>query len=98
MMRDLRELANRTACIGDVRGRGMMIGVELVSDVETKIPDSGLALSLMQRLRDAGYLILPSGVHGNVIGLSPPFGLTAEQWEGFLAAFEKEIVKGASQG
>jgi len=94
MMRDLAEIAERhPRHIGDVRGRGLMIGVDLVQDGDPRKPASSLALALMDGLRQEGFLILPSGVDGNVIGLSPPFVLTDEQWSAFLEAFEKQVVQ-----
>ncbi len=70
--------------IGDVRGRGLMLGVDLVTDRESRKPDGNLALALMDFCRARGYLILPSGIYGNVLGISPPFVITDEQVDGFI--------------
>lgn len=94
MLDELRELqARHPEVIGDVRGRGLMIGVDLVEGGDPRKPASALALSLMSSLRSEGYLVLPSGVDGNVIGLSPPFVLSDAQWSGFLDVFEKQVVQ-----
>lgn len=74
--------------IGDVRGRGLMIGIDLVKDRATREPDGALALALTDFCRKRGYLVLPSGVYGNVLALSPPFVITDAQLDGFFEVFE----------
>ena len=80
----MNDLANRYAIIGDVRGRGSMIGVELVRDRDTKQPASKTALRVVRSLLERGYIVLPSGVFGNVLSVVPPFVLTDEQLDGFV--------------
>lgn len=70
--------------VGDVRGRGLMLGLDLVKDPKTRQPDGALALALTDYCRQRGYLVLPSGAWGNVLGLSPPFVITDAQKEGFF--------------
>ena len=67
-----------------VRGRGLMLGMELVDGVDGA-PAPLKALALMTRCRDQGYLVLPSGIHGNILALTPPFVITEEQLEAALA-------------
>ncbi len=71
--------------IGRVRGRGLMLGLELVEDRESRAPDTELAIALTDFCRQRGYLVLPSGRWGQTLALSPPFVVTDEQWEGFFA-------------
>jgi 4-aminobutyrate aminotransferase / (S)-3-amino-2-methylpropionate transaminase / 5-aminovalerate transaminase len=78
--------------IGDVRGRGLMLGVDLVKDPLSRTPDGRLGLSLMDFCLKRGYFILPSGTHGNVLGLSPPFVITDEQVDGFFAVLEEGLT------
>jgi 4-aminobutyrate aminotransferase / (S)-3-amino-2-methylpropionate transaminase / 5-aminovalerate transaminase len=82
--------------IGRVRGRGLMLGLELVKDRETNEPDGALARSLMDHCRREGYLVLPSGRHGQVLALSPPFVVTDEQWEGFFAVLDQGLERAVS--
>lgn len=89
-MADLAQLAQKHACIGDVRGRGLMIGVDFVHP-GTRKPDGKICLYLTESLRQDGFLVLPSGTFGNVLGLSPPFVLTDEQWDAFMAALAKRL-------
>lgn len=87
----LDELADKHECIGDVRGRGTMFGVELVEDRQTKAPASRLTANLTRTLLGAGFLVLPSGVYGNVVGITPPFTITDEQLEAFFEALDKAL-------
>jgi 4-aminobutyrate aminotransferase-like enzyme len=70
--------------IGDVRGRGMMLGIDLVEDADSRKPAGALALELTDYCRKRGYLVLPSGIYGNVLALSPPFVITEAQADGFF--------------
>ena len=65
--------------IGDVRGRGMMLGVELVRDRTTKEPAVQEMLQVMEFCREKGLLIGKGGLDGNVIRLQPPLELTESQ-------------------
>ena len=77
--------------IADVRGRGMMWGLEVVESGDGVEPDGSLVRRLMDFCRQSGYLFLPSGTHGNVVGLTPPFVATEEQIDGFLDVFERGL-------
>lgn len=85
----LRQKMEQTAqqfpeLIGCVRGRGFMLGWEFVADAKTRTPHPSLAIELMGYAREHGYLVLPSGTHGHVLALSPPFVVTDEQLEDFF--------------
>ena len=77
----LAALAREHPAIGDVRGRGLMIGVELVEDPVTLAPDSRLAARVTDEMRDRGVLIGATGRAGNTLKIRPPLCLTAEQAE-----------------
>ena len=88
----LWELAERfPEVIGDVRGRGLMLGIDLVKDPQTHEPDAALAMALTDFCRKRGYLVLPSGVYGNVLALSPPFVITDAQLDGFMEVFAEGL-------
>ncbi len=74
-----------------VRGRGLMLGIDLVRDRETREPDLGLALALVDACRREGVLLLPSGVHGNVLAFSPPFVITNAQLSHAMDILEAEF-------
>jgi 4-aminobutyrate aminotransferase len=63
--------------IGDVRGRGLMVGVELVEDSATRAPDAVLAKALIAKAADLGLLLLTCGTNGNVIRWIPPIDASA---------------------
>lgn len=65
--------------IGDVRGRGLMIGVELVTNRTTRDPDTALAEALIGACADQGLLVLNCGTHHNVIRFLPPIDVTADE-------------------
>jgi 4-aminobutyrate aminotransferase / (S)-3-amino-2-methylpropionate transaminase / 5-aminovalerate transaminase len=94
MQADLEELAGRYPnLVGDVRGRGMMWGVDLIETERMKQANGRLALELMDRLRQRGYLLLPCGTQGNVLSVTPPFVITDEQWQGFYSSLKLSIEK-----
>jgi 4-aminobutyrate aminotransferase len=68
----LRALADRYPLIGDVRGLGLMIGVELVLDRTTKEPAKSQATQIRRLCREAGVLVGVGGQSGNVIRFQPP--------------------------
>jgi 4-aminobutyrate aminotransferase-like enzyme/Ser/Thr protein kinase RdoA (MazF antagonist) len=68
----LRDVAARHAVIGDVRGLGLFIGVELVSDRETRTPAGALADHVSNRMRDRGVLVSTDGPDHNVLKIKPP--------------------------
>jgi len=71
-----QELATRHAVIGDVRGRGLYLGLDLVTDRSTKEPATRLAADVANRLRERGVLISTDGPHDNVIKIKPPIVFT----------------------
>ncbi|KAI1407096.1 PLP-dependent transferase [Hypoxylon sp. FL1857] len=86
----LRQLQSRYACIGDVRGRGLMAGVEIVADRRTKEPAPGLARTLAERAYDLGVWANLSS-HGSFSGtfrIAPPITVTKDQIEEGLELLE----------
>lgn len=75
----LRAIAAEDARIGDVRGPGLMIGVELVKDRATREPDGATCDALIRRCADDGLLLLSCGVEHNVIRWIAPLDVTAEE-------------------
>jgi 4-aminobutyrate aminotransferase-like enzyme len=72
LMAGLRDLQRRHPLIGDVRGLGLYIGVELVLDPETMEPAGDHASYISNRMRDYGVLISTDGPFHNVLKLKPP--------------------------
>jgi 4-aminobutyrate aminotransferase/(S)-3-amino-2-methylpropionate transaminase len=67
---------NRFSCIGDVRGLGAMVAMELVSDRATREPAPDLTKMLVNKAADAGLVMLPCGNYGNVIRFLPPLTIS----------------------
>ncbi len=87
----LRELMAEHPSIGDVRGPGLMIGVEFVRDRDTREPDGALAEAITARAADAGLLLLSCGIHHQVIRWIPPLDVTVPEVEEALRLFENAL-------
>ena len=74
----LRTWPDRFKNVGDVRGLGLMIGIELVLDRQSKKPDADLAARVQARMLADGFLIGVGGHHGNVLRLQPPLVIADE--------------------
>jgi len=77
-MTGLKELQAKHDIIGDVRGRGLFLGFELVKDRETKEPAAEEAARIVDMMRDKGVLLSTDGPHHNVIKIKPPMILAEE--------------------
>lgn len=77
LLAGLREVAVRHAAIGDVRGAGLFVGVELVRDRTTREPDEALATELVNRAAERGVLLSTDGPDHNVIKIKPPLVFSA---------------------
>jgi len=75
----LNALKDKDDRIGDVRGRGLMVGVELVKDRATRDPDTDTCEALIGACSDQGLLVLNCGTHHNVIRFLPPIDVTSEE-------------------
>jgi 4-aminobutyrate aminotransferase/(S)-3-amino-2-methylpropionate transaminase len=75
----LQRLQARVPAIGDVRGLGCMLAIELVKDRTTKEPDAEVAQRIIDAARGRGLLLLKCGAHKNVVRLLPPLTVTAEE-------------------
>ncbi len=76
LMTRLRQTQERCAILGDVRGRGMVLGLELVRDKGTKEPAPDLTKAAIDRCAEKGLLIGSVGIFGNVIRVAPPLVMT----------------------
>ena len=74
----LRDLQSRQPSIGDVRGKGLMLGVEIVEDRQTKAPASAMCADVFEMAKDLGLLIGKGGLYGNVLRIKPPMCITRD--------------------
>ena len=79
--------------IGDVRGRGLMIGVELVKDRQTKEPGKAECARVMELARDMGLLIGKGGLWGQTIRIKPPLCLTLADADFLLEVLDAAFTK-----
>jgi 4-aminobutyrate aminotransferase/(S)-3-amino-2-methylpropionate transaminase len=86
VMARLRDLQKQNPLIGDVRGLGLMIGVELVKD-QKKTPATAEADAIRESLFRNGVLVGVGGVYGNVIRFQPPLVISRAQIDRALEAF-----------
>jgi 4-aminobutyrate aminotransferase-like enzyme len=97
LMAGLRALMPRYPLIGDVRGLGLFVGVELVLDRATKQPAGDHAAYVANRMRDHGILISTDGPDHNVLKLKPPLVFTAADAERLVATVDKILQEDAVQ-
>ena len=74
----LKELADRTGRIGEIRGRGAMLAIELVSDQGAKTPDPALTAAVNKACHARGLVTLTCGTFGNVFRFLPPLTIAPE--------------------
>jgi 4-aminobutyrate aminotransferase len=71
-------LADRFTAVGEVRGKGLMVGLEIVAD-DGFAPDPGRATAVLERTRELGLLVGKGGLHGNCLRIAPPMTITADE-------------------
>jgi 4-aminobutyrate aminotransferase len=79
LIEGLRDLGEDYDVIGDVRGKGLMIGVEFVAPGGGKEPSPQAAVAVLEETRKRGMLVGKGGLHNNVIRLAPPMTLTEDE-------------------
>jgi 4-aminobutyrate aminotransferase-like enzyme len=89
----LTQMMGRFEMIGDVRGRGLLLGMEMVKDRKSKAHASEEAARLMDLCKDRGVLLGKGGLRGNVIRIAPPMTINAEQVDQLLEAIEQSLAE-----
>ena len=92
----LVELQGRHSLVGDVRGRGLMIGVELVTNRATKDPAIAQTADVLERCKELGLLLGKGGYFGNVLRIKPPMCLNEADIAFMLQVLD--IALGESEG
>ena len=88
----LNKLKEKHKIIGDVRGRGLMIGIELVKDRATKTPASAECAQALENARDLGLLIGKGGLWGQTIRFAPPMCITQADVDFALAVLDEALA------
>ncbi|NLF30452.1 MAG: aspartate aminotransferase family protein [Planctomycetes bacterium] len=88
----LLEIQDRSRYLGDVRGRGMVMGLELVTNKTTKEPAPDLTKQLICRCAEYGLLIGSVGIYGNVIRVAPPLVMNEAEAHESLDIMERALL------
>jgi len=88
----LAERKKTCAAIGDVRGHGLFIGVEMVKAGGALEPDSDRAIEVVNKLKDRGFLTSNAGAFRNVVKIRPPLVFGQREADEFLTAFDATIA------
>jgi 4-aminobutyrate aminotransferase-like enzyme len=91
------EMAERHPTIGDVRGLGLMIGVELVTDRESRTPDEEAFKHVEKHAFDRELIVINCGPDGNVIRFIPPLITTREELDWALDLVDEGLASWESQ-
>ncbi len=79
MLSRLRRLSEKHEALGDVRGKGLVIGLEFVKDKKSKEPAADLTMEVITRMCRQGVVCGRVGIYGNVLRVAPPLVITLEQ-------------------
>jgi 4-aminobutyrate aminotransferase len=95
LMQNLIPLSDQMEMIGEVRGKGLMIGIELVDASGGPAPD--LAAAALEAAKEEGLLIGKGGLYGNGLRLAPPLSITDEEADEGFARLERALRSLRSQ-
>jgi alanine-glyoxylate transaminase/(R)-3-amino-2-methylpropionate-pyruvate transaminase len=87
----LNKLKGKHALIGDVRGKGLMLGIEFVKDRRTKEPAKEACQQVVENCRELGLLVGKGGLWGQTIRMAPPMNITQEDADFMLAVLDEAI-------
>lgn len=93
LLAGLRELQTRHPLVGNVRGMGLMLGVELVTDRATRAPAKEATLRVLEEAREMGVLMGKGGLDGNVLRIKPPMCITAEDADFALDVLDRALAR-----
>jgi 4-aminobutyrate aminotransferase-like enzyme len=93
LRRALEDLASRHAAVGDVRGRGLFLGLELVLDRASREPAAAKAAYVVERMKDHGILLSTDGPDHNVIKIKPPLSFGGAEVARVAAAFDRVLAE-----
>jgi 4-aminobutyrate aminotransferase-like enzyme len=92
MLPGLRDLADRHELIGDVRGTGLFVGVELVTDRTARTPAGAAAARVVEEVKARGVLISSDGPGHNVLKVKPPMVLSEADVDRFVAVLDEALT------
>lgn len=86
-------LQEKHTIIGDVRGMGLLLAMELVEDRETKTPATAATGRVLEAARENGIMIGKGGLHGNCIRLSPPMNISRADVDEFIVRLDSSLTE-----
>lgn len=89
----LTEIAETSRTLGDVRGSGLVMGLEFVAEKPAGEPDMAITRRMIDLCAEEGLLVGSVGVHGNVLRVAPPLVMSRELAEESLNAFERALKR-----
>ncbi len=95
LLSGLEPLVERHPAIGEIRGRGLMIGLELVA-ADGFTPDADAAARVLEATKARGLLIGKGGLYGNCLRIAPPLSITADECEEAVALFTAAVDEALS--
>ena len=93
LMDGLRKLMEKHAIIGDVRGLGLFVGIELVLDRETLVPAAAQASYIANRMRERGIVLSTDGPFHNVLKIKPPLVFTQANADFLVAILDESLAE-----
>jgi len=93
LVRGMRRLQERHPLVGEVRGLGLMLGLELVSDRVTRAPASAQTLEVLEAAREMGVLMGKGGLDGNVLRIKPPMCITIEDADFGVDVLDRALAR-----
>jgi 4-aminobutyrate aminotransferase-like enzyme len=96
LVEGLKDLQKSYPAIGDVRGKGLMLGIEIVGENKTPLPIE--TARIVEKIKDDGVVIGKGGIYGNVIRIKPPLIITRENVDTLLQSLRRtiDLVAGAT--
>jgi 4-aminobutyrate aminotransferase len=91
LLSGLRAISDAHPVLGDVRGKGLMVGLEFV-EPGSRTPSPAVATRVLEQTRERGLLVGKGGLHNNVIRLAPPMTLTSEELDEALGILGDAIA------
>jgi 4-aminobutyrate aminotransferase-like enzyme len=98
LMSRLRELGERSPLIGDVRGAGLFVGVELVTDRDERTPAGRDASYIANRMRENGVLLSTDGPDNNVLKIKPPLCFARDDADMLVETLDRVVRETAISG
>ena len=89
----LNELKSKYECIGDARGMGLALGLEIVEQKKTRVPSSVLCQKIILGAAEYGLMMGRVGLYGNVIRVAPPLTIQQKECDFAIAVLDNVLAE-----